>query len=200
MIQVDKRFEVGDLATPVGPEIEVAVTILGPSWIDASLVELFANGIKIREQSLSPARPPSVTKAKLTWTIPLPSQDVHLVCRTTGPAVTNLYWAIPRPYQPRSTLWKPQVMGCTNPIWVDSDGDGKFTSARAYAERLTKTLTPRQLIDQLASYDEPTSAHAADLLRIRDVEIDSPSFSVLLQTAAPQVRRGFAKVAQPGNQ
>ncbi|MDR3402373.1 MAG: CehA/McbA family metallohydrolase [Chthoniobacter sp.] len=48
-LTVDDRFGAGDLATPLGSEIKVAVRVLGPSWVQADRVELYANGIKIRE-------------------------------------------------------------------------------------------------------------------------------------------------------
>jgi hypothetical protein len=44
--------------------------------------------------------------------------------------VTAPFWRIPKPYQPTSTAWNPRVIGATNPIWIDCDGDGKFTPPR----------------------------------------------------------------------
>ena len=65
--------------------------------------------------------------------VPRPAYDVHLVAIASGPPVTGPYWPIPKPYQPNSRVWEPRVLGATNPIRIDGDGDGKYTPPRAYA-------------------------------------------------------------------
>ena len=67
---------------------------------------------------------------KVKWTIRRPAQDAFLVAIATGPGITAPHWAIPKPYQPTSKVWNPRVLGATNPIWLDADGDGKFTPLR----------------------------------------------------------------------
>lgn len=160
---VDDRFSVGDLATPVGKEMRVAIEVLGPSWINADRVELFANGIKVREQPIAPTT--QVRKAQLTWALPRPKHDVHLVAIATGPGVTAPYWEISRPYQPASKVFSPRVVGSTNPIWIDADGDGRFKSARAYAAELVAQAggDVAKLTTLLADYDEAVALHVGDL-------------------------------------
>jgi hypothetical protein len=53
-----------------------------------------------------------------------------LLAVASGPPVTAPFWRIPKPYQPTSTTWNPRVIGATNPIWIDADGDGRFTPPR----------------------------------------------------------------------
>ncbi len=127
-LTVNDRFEAGDLATTLGEEIEVAVHVLGPSWTQADRVELFANGIKIRETAVA-ARDRAGEKALVRWRLPRPPHDVHLVAIAHGPPVTAPFWAIPYPYQPTNRVRQSCVLGATNPVWLDADGDGKFTSA-----------------------------------------------------------------------
>jgi hypothetical protein len=134
-LTVNDRFEAGDLATSLGEEIDVAVHVLGPSWTQADRVELFANGIKIRETAV-PAQDRAGEKALVHWRLPRPPHDVHLVAIAHGPPVTAPYWAIPYPYQPTNRVRQPCVLGATNPVWLDADGDGKFTSAREYAKQV----------------------------------------------------------------
>ncbi|MGH9340316.1 MAG: hypothetical protein ACRD1R_12205 [Acidobacteriota bacterium] len=50
-ILVDKRYGPGDIAPPA-EEVEVSVRVLGPAWSKAHRVELFANGVAIREASI----------------------------------------------------------------------------------------------------------------------------------------------------
>jgi len=190
---VDERFGVGDLATNLGEQVSVTVRVLGPSWVSATNVSLFANGVKVRERELAKAQSVG-TKGILTWSLPRPAHDVYLVAIATGPAVTAPYWAIPRPYQPTSRQWTGRVIGSTNPIWLDADGDGRFTAARAYARKLVEQYgpTPARLLPALDSYDEAVAAQAASLCAAQGARLDAESFSAALGSAAPQVQRGFA--------
>jgi hypothetical protein len=127
-LNVDDRFEVGDLATRLGQNIKVLAQVRGPSWITADKVELFANGKRIAEHPIDPTT--RVEKMNVSWTIPKPKGDCHLIAIASGPGVRSPHWAIPRPYQASSPKWQPRVLGATNPIWIDADGDGKFTPLR----------------------------------------------------------------------
>lgn len=192
---VNSRFGVGDLATNCGPQLQVNVRVLGPSWVRCTNVALFANGEKIREAQFAetPAanRPPG-ERAAVTWEIPRPAHDVHLVAVATGPGITAPFWAIPRPYQPASPRWTGRVIGAVNPIWVDADGDGKFTAARGYARKLVAQhgSDPAALLRELAHFDEAAAAQAASLC-LTDAARER-AFAGPLKSAAPPVKRGFA--------
>jgi hypothetical protein len=125
---VEDRFTVGDLATNLPEQIRVKVKVLGPSWVKASRVELFANGVSIRDATIDPAGASAAgEKAEITWLIPRPPRDLYLVAITTGSGVTAPFWAMTRPYQPSSSHWEGRAIGATNPVWLDADGDGRFT-------------------------------------------------------------------------
>jgi hypothetical protein len=164
-MKVDDRFDVGDLATKLGDELRVTVDVFGPSWVNADRVELYANGIKLREEPIAPTT--ESRKAHVTFKLPRPKHDVHLVAIATGPGVTAPYWEIPRPYQPTSKVVNLRVIGSTNPIWIDGDGDGQFTSARAYAAKLVAAAAGDEanLKAALAGYDAAVAVQAADLAK-----------------------------------
>jgi hypothetical protein len=134
-LKVNDKFTVGDLATGLAERIKVEATVFGPAWTQADHIELFANGILIREQQIEDNHRAG-EKARIVWQLPKPAHDVHLVVIATGPGVTEPFWEIPRPYQPSSKTFVPRVVGSTNPIWLDADGDGRFESAFAIARRL----------------------------------------------------------------
>jgi hypothetical protein len=200
---VDGKFGVGDLATRLGEEVLVNATVLGPSWAAATNVALFANGVKMREERLGPSTPSPRSslrvgeKASLTWTLPRPKHDVHLVAIATGPGVTAPFWAIPKPYQPTSIHWEGRVIGSTNPVWLDADGDGQFTAARAYARRLMAEhgSDPAKLLPALSDFDEAVAAQAASFCGAAGRSQEAPDFALALKSAAPQVQRGFAAYA-----
>ena len=190
-LRVNDRFSSGDLATNLAAEIRVEVTVLGPSWTSADRVELFANGSKIREQ-LVPLTA-AVEKAKVVWNLPRPSHDVHLVAIATGPGVRAPFWEIPRPYQPSSPLFNPRVIGSSGVVWLDSDGDGRFTAARAYAQSLVARFgtTAQRLVPELADYDRAVAAQAASLCHAAGVDLRTPVFGVALKFVPPAVGEGF---------
>ena len=149
---------------------------------------------------MKPIREPSSVageKARVTWKLPRPTHDVALVAIASGPGVTLPYWATPRPYQPSSLRWRPRVLGATNPIRVDGNGDGVFNSPRAQAAAIIARTghDPEKLIPALASSDEAVAAQAADLHQASGRDITDPGFRNRLNQAAEPVRRGFAAYA-----
>ena len=165
-LKVNDQFIVGDLASGLGDTIKVEATVLGPAWTQADHIELYANGRLIREQDIQDDHRAGL-KAKITWMIPKPSHDVHLVVIATGPGVREPFWVIPRPYQPTSKALASRVIGSTNPIWLDADGDGKFQSAFAYAQSLLKRHGNDRaaLSAALKSYDEAVAVQVMELLQ-----------------------------------
>ena len=199
---VAEKFDVGDLATGLGEQVKIDIAILGPSWVRATRIALFANGVKIREETLpeipaAAGSPSRGGKARLAWTIRRPAHDVHLVAMATGPGVTEPFWMIPRPYQPTSTRWTSQVIGITNPTWLDADGDGKFTPARAYARRVIDQAgtAPAGLLRALDGFDEAVAAQAASLCAAAGVPINDSDWTAALESASESTRRGFAAFA-----
>lgn len=168
-LRVDDRFGVGDLATALGATVKVEATVFGPSWVQAHHVALYANGILIREQAIEDAHRAG-EKARIVWQIQKPAHDVHLVVIATGPGVTEPFWEIPRPYQPSSKKFVPRVLGSTNPIWLDADGDGKFESALAYAQDLVSQFgkDPVKLHEALKNYDEAVAVQVGGLMSAKE--------------------------------
>ena len=156
-LRVAERFGVGDLATGLGAEIPVTVTVHGPAWTHVDRVTLYANGIPLRDEAQAGARTGGL-KLSFTWRIPKPAHDVHLVAIATGPAPEGLHSPLPVPYQPSSTTWVPRVIGSTNPVWIDADGDGAFLAARAIAQRLVDAKADP------SRHDEAVRLHVKDLL------------------------------------
>lgn len=190
-VKVDNRFGVGDLATGLQNTIQVTATVHGPSWVNADRVEVYANGVKIRDEAIE-SLPDSVEKLQRTWEFLRPKHDVHLVVVATGPGVTRPFWDIPRPYQPSALEWTPRVIGSTNPVWIDGDGDGAYRSAADYARELvTKHGSALdQLFLSLAEMDEAVAIQAADYLAAAGAKPED--WAPHLAKAPEPVRKGFA--------
>jgi hypothetical protein len=177
----------------------VQVEVLVPSWVQADRVQLFANGIMIQESRLdqrakNPAKD-NPTARTISWTLSRPAHDVFLVAVASGPGVTAPYWPIARPYQPTSRAWDPPVIGATNPIWLDADGDGKFRSARDYAKNLLSRFgsDPARFLLELAKYDEAICVQAASLCQSAGRDIRAEEFVFGLKTSSDSVRHAFAR-------
>jgi len=189
---VNERFKVGDIATNLGAQVSVMVRVLAPPWSGATNVLLFANGLEVQKQAFA-----STQDRTVTWIMPRPAHDVHLVAIAIGPGIKAPYWAIPRPYQPSSPRWEGRVIGSTNPIWLDGDGDGRFTAARAYAKRLVNEhgLESAKLVSALNDFDEAVAAQAASFCAVAGQSSSSPTFAEVLKNGAAHVQRGFSAFA-----
>ena len=188
---MDDRFRVGDVATGKNDNLKVAVQVLGPSWARADLVNLYANGHLIRTQAIKPGA--AVQKANLTWNIPRPAHDVHLVAMVTGPGITEPFWESPRPYQPTSKKHDPRVQGATNPIFVDGDGDGKYTPPRIQAQRLFSKhkRNTDALLGSLHPLDQAIATQLAALMHDAGHDLRGPDIQKRIANIAA-AKSGFS--------
>jgi len=216
-ITVNDRFGPGDVV-PADGEITVAVRVRGPGWVQADSVELYANGVKVREARIGErdeqpgkdgilANSATQDAAELArvpgtlwhgiWKLPRPRHDVHLVAVATGPGVKAPYWPIARPYQPTTRLVIRRAIGMTGAVWLDADGDGKRTSALDYAKRVVDAAWPNvaEVVKKLESYDEAVALQAASVLRAKGVALLDPALHKHLGGAAAHVQRAFGRYA-----
>ena len=194
-LTVNDRFGVGELALRGQRGVTAVVTVLGPPWVRADRVELFANGVRVVEHKLDPVSGP--TMARLVFKLPRLRHDAHLVAIASGQGVTAPFWETPRPYQPSSKVFNPRVLGATNPVWVDGDGDGCFTSARGYAERIVRWhgTSPAKLLPALAGHDEAVAAQAASLCHAAGVDLRSVEAVRAVRQAVRAVQHGWVSFA-----
>jgi len=191
-IRINEQYGIGDLV-PAGQPVQLEVTVLGPSWTRASVVELYANGKRIKHATIKPGKQAGI-KWKGNWKLAPFKHDVHLVAVARGPGIESLHWPTAKAYQPTSPDWTASVFSCTGATWLDVDGDGKPTSAYQYAQQLVKQTTGeiKPLLRLLASYDEAVAAQAAALLQAMTPGILlQDEFQQALAQAADPVREGI---------
>src|SRR5207244_4063424 len=116
----------------------------------------------------------------------------------TGPGIISPHWAIPRPYQPSELTWTPRVLAATNPIWVDADNDGKFSSPRDYArDAISKAgLHPENLLPALTQFDQAVAEQAAELCSQKGADVNDAQFQAALRRASLPVQAGFGAYMQ----
>src|SRR5439155_14599319 len=76
-ITVNDKYGPGDLV-PASDQVKVSLRVLGPDWVKADKVELYANGRKIREARLDSLRPVGEgVQWQGDWMLPRFRHDVH---------------------------------------------------------------------------------------------------------------------------
>ena len=104
----------------------------------------------------------------------------------------SLHWPTAKPYQPQGISFQPCTIGSTGVIKLDWDGDGKYSSARDYAEILVNSRLPlTKLISELSDYDVSVSSQTAELLDQSGINLTDDALTAHLINASPQTRRGF---------
>ena len=199
-IQVNGKYGPGRLVplAEADDEVEVALRVLGPHWVDATRLMLFTNGrltksINIDIDSQTAGKLPPGVKWQGTWSIPRPRHDAHLVAIASGPGVEGLHWRTAKPYQPTSPHWEPAILGATGAVWLDGNGDGKRQAASDIARRVFEKHAEQlpELLQQLAAYDSAVAVQAAGLYQGKNESLLTAESQRLIAGAAPQVRDGF---------
>jgi len=125
-VTVDGIFTMGDLVPVVDRTIEVSLRIAAPSWVTPEQVLLFIDGVQVSEASV-PTTEGLPTDIRLEYPMKLDGgHDAWLVCVVIGPGISAPYWKTLNNY----------TLAATNPVFLDVDGDGLYTSPRATAQAL----------------------------------------------------------------
>jgi hypothetical protein len=197
-LTVAGKYKSGELAPTPDEMIKVSIRVLGPHWIKATKLNLYANGQLIREQDLLADTTdilPLGVKWAGTWALPKPNHDVHLVAIAIGPGIDGLYWKTAKPYQPTSPEWEANVVGCSGAIWLDVDADGRRTSAYQYAKRVVERSGGdlSMLLELLADYDEAVASQAAYLYQKSGYSLQSTLAQIKLKSATEKTQKGVRR-------
>jgi hypothetical protein len=204
-ITVNGKYGPGELAATPTDEVRVAVRVLGPHWVAADRVRLYANGKLVREKAITPQDRDNASRGVLwsgEWTLPKPGHDVHLVAIATGPGIDGWYWRTAKPYQPTSPGFEAQIVGASGAVWLDADGDGHPSPAYDYAKRLSDRTAGNlpALLKALADFDEAVAAQAAHLAQTNGHLLEADQIQQELSRAAPAAQAGFQNYLQARQQ
>jgi hypothetical protein len=195
-LQVKGRFGPGELAAAEGDNVPVQLRVLGPEWVKATKIQLYQNGQLVREEAITPLpdrREEQGVHWSGTWNIPRPSFDAHLVAVALGEGVEGEHWRMAKPYQPTSPEFRPVSLSVSGAVWLDGDGDGKWTSPRTQAERIYESSKGdlAQLVKLLAVTDEAVAAQALHVHLTRQGTLDLDQLNRLIEPARPHVQKGM---------
>jgi hypothetical protein len=120
-------------------------------------VTIYSNGIPVWDKPMR-VTPKAGKKFVARVKLPLPKHDTTLVAVATGPGVLQPFWEVRKSYQPVSDEWKPMVMGVSQAVWLDRDGNGKRDAPLDYARALVARGAGAN------GYDASVVAHVKRLL------------------------------------
>ncbi len=190
-----KSSHSGDLHKGDSPFFEITASVDFPTWINPegkTVATLYENGrpkVAFPFEMKKTAGRPLAFKARFAK----PKADAWYVLIAETPGMTNAYWSIARPYQPSSPEWKPAMIGVTNPIYLDANGDGFYSAPRETALLLNRQFTSAHgVIPELDRYDWAVAAHVAEILTEAGTDLNAAEFKPLISKAAPHVQQAFA--------
>ena len=122
-IEVDGQAGMGDTLVPKGEQLEIEVSVRAPAWVRPRTVQLFQNGVQVAHLELPDQE--GVTDLRPVLRLPAPPRDAWLVAVILGDPVESPHWPDINNY----------TLASTNPVWLDSDGDG-YHSPRETAQQL----------------------------------------------------------------
>ena len=122
----------GELVQPKDGELKIAFHVAGASWASAEKVVVFVNGNPVAETTLPPREDGVPLRQDVGFRIPAPAHDAWLVCVARGPRPEGPWWY---------SLFDDLAL-VTNPVWIDVDGDGKYSSPAATAAAACDAVRP----------------------------------------------------------
>lgn len=115
-LTVNDRYAAGDTTLMKVP-MKATARVSGPSWARAEKLTFFLNGKAIKEVSIKTPSKKGI-KCEVEVEIPPIQGTAFLVAIAEGPDDHLVYWPISRPYQPRSTSWKGNILGISGIVWI----------------------------------------------------------------------------------
>ncbi len=170
--------------------VEFNVRVQAARWISCDSVMLVANGIVVDAYEVPNAN--KVLRFQKTMKL--------------SPGIDTWYLVIAKGSQSLAPMVKdggvPNLpLGFTNPIWVDADGDGKFTSLREYAAKLVKKYqtNPVKMLEALRQRADWQIPAIVELSRQNVAKQEAVLAGLLDEATTTQLRfliyRQLAKIA-----
>jgi hypothetical protein len=142
----------GDLA-PRTERHRIELVVRAPSWVRPRRAELWVNGT-LREQVDLSAAPAGPFDRTLALEVAPRAHDAWLVCVVHGDGVRHPAWPLLNDY----------TLAATNPVYLDDDGDGRYSAPRETARALLEATGRDDLTGLLSGIDEAVALQALDLL------------------------------------
>lgn len=134
----------------------VQVDVRSASWVRPRLLSVWVDGARVASIELAPVEGEPFD-ARIELEVPARAHDAWLVCLVEGDGVQHPAWPLLNPY----------TLAATNPVFLDGDGDGRYSAPRETARRLLEQRgrgedVLRELVEEV---DEAVALQALELAR-----------------------------------
>ncbi|MEX0709561.1 MAG: CehA/McbA family metallohydrolase [Woeseia sp.] len=121
-LTVGGRYRPGDTASVADGTAQIVVDILTAPWMEASTLRLYVNGTP-QDLHAMPVPHPTATHLRATTALRL-SRDTYVVAEVRG--TSDLAPVVQRRRDAHGAETPVLPYALTNPVFIDSDGDGRF--------------------------------------------------------------------------
>lgn len=174
--KVNGRVPMGGVAKPTSDGIiDVQFHVACPDWIKARKVVLYVNGVPAEEHELT-MTPRAALSTNVNFKVSIPRHDAYVVCVAYGDGVKDPAWKTMADF----------TLAVTNPIFIDADGDSKYTNPRETALNLlskVQTLTTSSLEKSLENLDPAIAVQLLSEAKLRVAAGDLDKVHALLHEA-----------------
>tara|TARA_R110002111_G_C6008015_1_gene374367 strand:+ start:2271 stop:4280 length:2010 start_codon:yes stop_codon:yes gene_type:complete len=171
-LKINGPFNMGDLVPAEAltnssqnqiPTLTAILRVAAPAWVHPREAMIYVNGKQVAQKTIdSTLNKP--TDQTLEFSLELPPHDAYVVAFVLGDGITLPGW----------TTYDKATQAITNPIFLDVDGDKKYSTPRATAKQLIanyekrgEKLTPA--LQKVLLESEAVKADAAVLLHVKDL-------------------------------
>jgi hypothetical protein len=109
--------------------IPVKVRVAANSWVTPRTVYLYLNGQIIAKKTIVKTRGQAID-VWIDFAISPPKHDAHIVALVMGDPIKEPYW----------NMLLSNTLAMTNPVYLDMDNDGQYSSAQKTAQSIIKSL------------------------------------------------------------
>lgn len=173
-LTISRQYGMGDLvstATVVkgsknqGKALTASLRVAAPSWVRPREAMIYVNGRRVAEKTIE-SHPGQPTDQTLEFSFDQPTHDAYVVAFVLGDGITLPGW----------TPYGKATQAITNPIYLDVDGDKKYSAPRDTARRLIANygdkgaklsqVEQKKLLDtNSVKADSAVLLHVIDLLK-----------------------------------
>ena len=123
-VWVNGLWKMGQTHTLPDEDVRVTLRVAAPSWVTPRVAIVFLNGREVARKPVLARAPKQPTDTRIEFRLPRPKHDAHLVCAVVGDGVNHPAW----------TTKEKFTLAVTNPVYLDADGDGHYSSPFAQAQ------------------------------------------------------------------
>lgn len=168
-LTLNEKYNMGDLVPAKklkqGSQLTAALRVATPSWVRPREAMIYVNGKQVAHRTIN-STPDQPTDQTLTFSLETPPHDAYVVAFVLGDGITLPGW----------TTYGKASQAITNPIFLDVDGDKKYSAPRTTAQKLIAkyktqngSLTPdseKELLEaSTVKADPAVLLHVKDLLK-----------------------------------